>query len=259
MKFVLHVLSILPPSLKDTCLIQAEVPTRGTGSPHPLAAIVTMTRGVGGNLRMTDTTTRRGIVGGGELITLQLHQGITGGHATKNQVFRNLGMTGRSTMNRATPPPTIPSLLGTRNHWLHTSQEVGLGERTKRGSTLTRSTSMSSMRTSRLKEEVQAGTEIKGENAESIVFKTIRVGTLDAEGKSGTRPVDGTNRHRPASVIQMRTRTAHGNQGLLGSAQTGINQSHTRTAIGITTSSQKGSKNIHSRNINEIGETMTTI
>ena len=259
MKSVLHVLSTLPPSLKDTCLIQAEVPTRGTGNPHPLAPIVTMTHGVGGNLRTIDTTTLRGIVGGGERITRQLHQGITGGHATKNQVFRNLGMTGRSTMNRATQPRTIPSLLGARNHWLHTSQEVGLGERTKRGITLMRSTSMSSMRTSRLKEEVQAGTEIHGENAESIIFEMIRVGTLDAEGRSGMRPADGTNHLRPENVIQMRTRTAHGNQDLLGSAQTGINKSHTRTAIGITTSRPKELKNIHSRNINEIGEMMTTI
>lgn len=259
MKSVLHVLSTLPTSLQDTCLIQAEVPTRGTGTPHLLAAIATMTHGVGRNLHMTDTTTRRGIEGGGELTTRQLHQEITGVHVTKNQVIRNLGTTGRSTMNRATQPRTILSLLGARNHWLHTSQEVGLGERTKRGITLTRSTSMSSMRTSRLKGEVQAGTEIKGENVESIIFKTIRVGTLDAEGKSWMRPADGTNHRRPESVIQMRTRTAHGNQDLLGSAQTGINKSHTRTAIGITTSSQKGLKNIHSRNINEIGETMTTI
>jgi hypothetical protein len=142
------------------------------------------------------------------------------------------------------------------------SQEVGhtsLGGQMKRGIILMKSTSKSSMRTSRLKEEVQVGIEIKGENVESIIFKTIRVGTLDAKGKSGMRLADGTNRLRTESVLQMRTRIAHGNQDLLGSAQIGISRFHTRTAIGITTSKLKGLKNTLSRNINETGETTTII
>ena len=224
-----------------------------------------MTHGVGGNLSMTDMTTslRVGFVGEGEMITPRLLQmRITGRLVTKNQLISNLGITGRNTTNRTSQTRTIPNLHGTRVHWLHMSQEVGHmspGEPRKRGITLTRSAPSSSMRTSRLKGEAQVGIGIKDENVENIIFKATQAGILAGKGKSGMRPPDGTNRQRTKSEIQMTARTAHGNQDLLGSSQTGIILPRTRMAIGITTSSPKVSKRVPSRNINGTGEMTTTI